>query len=595
MTQETPVAPLTQPITDAITITLAPSQSHEPWRVARSRLETALRSRPDVPTKGWRVRRVRYTRVIIYDLLPPTEVGTPPEPYTLPPATAWDLTYALRGMPDVLEAEPSFATLQDAHIAPAAPAAAPSPALAAPAAFEPCNDDEPPATVDPRLVDWSVRLVDAPCAWELDPPDHGAAFARGKIKGEGIRVGHPDSGYKDHTDLKAEPPGQPPRVLGPLERDFIDGDHGPNSARDPNGQHGLSTGSFIMSSDMTGRIVGLAPKADIVPLRVTKPRGMIPAPILFDSGARALRDAVRYAATVADCHVISISLGWFYNRGLHDAVREAEAANVIVCAAAGNYTPLVVWPAAHAEVVAVGGCNAMRQPWSGSARGSTVDVSGPAEDVWVASFTSQGIEAPAQTNGTSFGVATVAGVAALWLAYHNREFLLDRYKGQFTLTDVFRVILGMSSDSFADPGAAVGLGVGIVNARKVLKTPLPTLTEMQQMTPAVAFLAAPDTPVGRIAAAFPDIAPAVLEQWLAANLGIPAQELNERLDGMEDEIIFQIATDEEQRNRLAASSGLVTATPATPAAAPVAPDTAPPSGSSLRAAPLSDALRSRLQ
>lgn len=492
----------------------------------------------------------------------------------------------------MLDPEPSFATLQDADVPPATPVPPIPAAMAAPTGLEPCRDDEAPAAVDPNQVDWSIQLIDVPCAWQLAPTSQSLDFSAGLAKGKGIRIGHPDAGYKDHTDLQGEPPGQSSRVLGTWERDFVDGDRGLKSARNRDGQHGLSTGTVIMSAEMTGEIIGVAPKADLVALRVTKPRGVFPSPILFDSGAQALRDAIRYATHVAGCHVISISLGWFYNRGLHAAVREAEVADVIVCAAAGNYTPMVVWPAAYPEVVAVGGCTATRQPWPGSARGSAVDVSGPAENVWVASFTELGSEAPAQSSGTSFAVATVAGVAALWLAYHNRDFLLERYQGQVTLTALFRHVLAQSSDPFPSSLAGIGLGVGIVNARKALKTPLPTLTELQQQAPAAAFAQAPDTPVARIAAAFPDIAPAVLEEWLATNLAIPVAELNQRLAGVEEEIIFQIATDADRRAQLTAASHAINVAPGTPAPAALA---GPASTAMLAEAPLSATLRRRLR
>ncbi len=580
---------LTEPIAEAITIVLHPSRSHKPWRVARQRLKTALRVSLHISVRGWRVRRVPYATEIIYDLLPP-------EGYSLSVDDAWNLTYTLASLPDIEDAEPAFRVLQDAVVPDgverdALPVAA---ASAAPDDFEPCHDDDAPATVDPNLVDWSALLVDAQCAWIVPPPTHDPPYGSGRTRGEGTRIGHPDAGYRAHTDYLTEPAGESTRVLHALERDFVDGHTpvDPRPAQNPDGQHGLSTGTVIMSSDLTGDITGIAPAADIVPLRVTKPRGFIPSPILFDSGVRALRDGIGYAVHDAGCHVISISLGWFSNRSLHAAVRDAEANNVIVCAAAGNYTPFVIWPAAYAEVIAVGGCNATRHGWPGSARGRAVGISGPSEDVWVASFTRVGLEAPAQSSGTSFGVATVAGVAALWLAFHNRDYLLDRYQGQFTLTDVFRYILGLSSDPFADAVSSIGLGVGIVNARKTLKTPLPTIAQLQQQTPALAQAPLPDTPFNRVAAAFPDVEETRSEQWLAETLRVEADGLNEALDGVEDEIIFQIATDARLRSEL---TGIA------PAAAPgldggPVPQAAPqPSTATLATNPLSDRLRSRVR
>ena len=531
----TPV--LTEPMVDAITIVLDPAITAKPWRVARRRLTTALRRTLAQPAKGWRVRRVPYTEELVYDLLPPGELP-------LPASDAWDLTYTLRELPDIQDAEPSFALIQDAFIPPADPTEVPrAAAMAAPTDADPCADDDAPASVNPNDVDWSARLVDAPCAWRLEPP------AEGKTRGEGIRIGHPDSGYLDHIDLTGEPDGEPSRVRTDLAFDFVDHDR---VAEDPDGQHGLSTGSVIMSSDRTGQIMGIAPAAELVPLRVTKPRlGFIPAPILFDSGARALRDAIRYATFQADCHVISISLGWFWNRSLHSAIREAEANNVIICAAAGNHTRIVVWPAAYAEVIAAGGCNAARVPWDGSAAGSRVDVSGPAEQVWVPAFTEDGAQSSRQSSGTSFAVATLAGVAALWLAYHGRDALLARYGGDVTLTDVFRRVLASSSDDFSVDTHG-RYGVGIVNARRALTTPLPSFADMRgavAMQPLAS--PAPSTPVSEIAALFPDISEAQLRQWLAGQLHVPPDDLDDRVAGYEEEIIFQLVTNPGLRDQLA--------------------------------------------
>ncbi len=569
-----PALPLTEPVFEAITILLEPGIDARPWRVARSRLTTALRVALEEPATGWRVRRVPYTEEIVYDLLPPADTRISAD-------EAWELTYALRELPDVLEAEPSFALLQDARIPPADPAEQPlAPAgLAAPGGIDPCADDQPPATVNPAEVDWSPRLVDALCAWGVESPPGG------KQRGEGIRVGHPDSGFLYHTDLFAEPNNAPTRVQSALQYDFVDRDR---AAENPDGQHGLSTGSFIMSSERTGSITGIAPGAEIVPLRVTKPRfGIIPAPILFDSGARALRDAIRYATFSAGCHVISISLGWFWNRSLHAAVREAAANNVIVCAAAGNYTRFVVWPAAYPEAIAVGGCNALRLPWSGSAQGPLVAVSGPAEDVWVASFTPEGLEAPRTTSGTSFAVATVAGVAALWLAHHGREALLARYGGLYTLSDVFRAVLQRSADPFAiDTGNRYG--AGIVNARRALTTPLPTVDELRVQALQAAALPAPTTPTAAIAALFPDISEAQLRGWLSDKLDVPADEVDDRIAGFEEEIIFQIMTDPALRSELAAP------VPPESGAAPM-PQATPRSAAPLPAGRLSPRLRGRLE
>ena len=519
------------------------------------------------------MQRVSYLGGIIYDLLPP-------DGHELTSKQAWSLTHALEALPDVVDADPSFVVRQDVvedGEEESAEAAAVTPATPAPMAAaleaEPCDDDKAPESVDPSIHDWSIRLIDVPCAWQLTPPPPSPGFEQGKIKGEGVRIGHPDSGYRHHIDFFTLPNNPPRHVRTDLAKDYIDGTL---PALNDDGDHGLSTGSVIMSSDVTGNVNGVAPEAEIVPLRVTKRRAGLPAPILFWSGARALRKAIGYATNEADCHVISISLGWFRNRSLHRAIKDAESKNVIVCAAAGNYTVIVAWPAAYAEVIAVAGCNSQRQKWGPSASGPEVAVSGPAEDVWVPTPADSAQKPdPHQSNGTSFAVATVAGVAALWLAYHGRDFLLDRYRGTATLSQVFRHVLSVSSDPFSEP-VGNGFGAGIVNARRVLLTPLPSSADLQAAASAASVALAtpaPGSPVDDIADAFPDIPEDALRVWLAAKLDVAPQELDQRIVGMEDELIFHIATNPALRAELA-SSGRAAASGSPVAMAAPAPGSA---------------------
>jgi hypothetical protein len=538
---------LTQPLLEAITLRLADSAPAPVGRYARRCLIAVLGSWLQRSSAGWRVRRVPRSPLLEVDLLPPAHDSISPD-------QAWELSYLLAEQPHVLSAEPSFGVVQsiDAPEPDIEPAQEIAAAAVASPTFESCLDDAAPLSVDPNDKDWSPRLIDAHCAWRVVPPGQHDGFPAGKSRGAGIRIGHPDSGYRIHPEMFSEEPGQPSRVLTRLERDFIDDDR---IAEDPRGDHGLSTASVLMSSETQGQIVGVAPASTLVPLRVTKPRlGIIPAPVLFADGAGALRDAIRYAiSSTVKCHVISISLGWLPNGSLHNAIRDAVRQNVIVCAAAGNYVGFVVWPAAYPEVIAVAGCNAARRPWSGSSAGRKVGISAPAEQVWRARFTSGGAPISQPSDGTSYAVASLAGVAALWLAHHGRAFLLDRYHPAFTLTDVFRWVLGRSSDPFAvDVGD--GYGVGIVNARRVLTTPLPSHADLHAALPAAqpVVFAAPATPraTEQIITAFDTLPAEQVRTRLASELEIPPDELDSRLDGVSDEMLFHLLTQPDLRNEL---------------------------------------------
>ena len=141
-----------------------------------------------------------------------------------------------------------------------------------------------------------------------------------------------------------------------------------------------------------------------------------------------------------------------------------------------------------------------------------------------------------------------------------------------------------------DPFAGLqpnGYGAGIYNARRILSWPLPAAAELEEtrlFAPAAPRIV---TPVDTLAAVFPNVPEDVLRLRLAALLHVDAAELDARLAGVEQELLFQIATDPALRAQLSAPL-LPAADGALPAALPAAAPAA------LRTAPCSDALRRRI-
>ena len=206
------------------------------------------------------------------------------------------------------------------------------------------------------------------------------------------------------------------------------------------------------------------PEAKLVPIRVVR------KVIVFRNGDVAR--GIHHAAD-RDCHVISMSLGGVGGNTLHDAVRYAVAKDVIVCAAAGNFAKMVVWPARYPESIAVAGTNSNSRPWKGSCRGEAVDIAAPAAQVWTAARpTSTDPRPAAQGEGTSFAVAAVAGIAALWLSHHGRNTLLNRYRSaNVPLQYVFLHVLQKTARDIGLP--ANQFDAGFANAEGVLRCPLP--------------------------------------------------------------------------------------------------------------------------
>lgn len=545
--------PMSEPVFEAISLELVPGSGEGDLRgMAREALRRAFEEVLQREPEGWRVEPVHETRPEAFDLVPP-EVGEDEGALSL--QEAWDVTYALQQQPGVADAEPSFSILQDdVENLPEdeiPPEEADEPGLEALAASQPAvGACQAPASVDEALFDWSPTLIAAFSAWNQIPPAGGERF------GKGSRVGHPDSGFIRHSELHDPATGETNRVLAHLGFDFVDDDPHPEHE---DGDHGLGTASVIMSNTRivipAGFVTGVAPEAEIVPIRVAKKRFLIPEPVLLRSGMNRLRKGIYHAVDVAQCHVISISLGWLRNKGVHEAVKYAVRKHVIVIAAAGNLVPFVVWPAAYPEVIAVAGCTSARRKWSGSSSGKEVSVTAPARNVWKAA---DGQRRVATSDGTSFSAASTAGIAALWLAFHGRQSLIDRYGSEFQLATVFRWVLERACDP---PPAQDGgnFGKGIVNACRTLTTPLPELAELRTAPEAhllERFSESSPSSVATsgfeaVARAFPNVPQPVLRERLATLLGSgPAAELDRRARGVGEELVFQIASSPELRRAI---------------------------------------------
>jgi serine protease len=297
---------------------------------------------------------------------------------------------------------------------------------------------------------------------------------------------------------------------------------------------------------------GVAPGAKLIPVRVST------SVVLIGGGVLNLARAIEFAAD-RNVHVISISLGTgFPSSRLLKAVQYAQKRGVIVLAAAGNYVGFVVWPAAYDEVIAVAASNARNKTWQHSSRGSAVDVTAPGESVWCAGVEDNGGFSVGRGSGTSYAVATAAGVAALWLSHHGRDKLVKRY-GAEKIPVLFNRILRDSCDPLA--GADSGFGRGLINADRVLAAPLPD--GLQEPLPPTAFalreLPAIDSgglatfrhlfesaaaPARRTrAAAAATTSDAELRARLSELLGVTEEELPARLREVGQELAFHLASD----------------------------------------------------
>lgn len=394
---------------------------------------------------------------------------------------------------------------------------------------------------------WAAEAVRAPEAWNLVPPSGGAS------RGQGVLIGHIDTGYTDHPELAGT-------WNFDLDADLVDGD---DDARDPlqrrwympldSPGHGTHTAGVIASPE-SQVVVGAAPVATIVPFRAV--RSVVQ--VLDSQVARAVYEAHR-----SGCQVITMSLGGVGFFGLRAAIQAATDGGSIVMAAAGNQVGVVVAPAVYPECIAVAASNVEDRPWSGSSRGSMVDVSAPGESVWVAAVDS-GVRPPRfhhdRHHGTSFAVATLAGVAALWIAHHGYGQIVERV-GRSNVQAAFLALLRARGHRVPPEWSENGwdrlYGAGIVDAYALLKAPLP---DPVRLVPP----AGPDDfdTVARLRGVLTDLDRNGVRTAISALLEIEDEQVDELPAAIVAELVFRVSENPSLRVALAGTAAPGSASPA---------------------------------
>ncbi len=198
----------------------------------------------------------------------------------------------------------------------------------------------PSILISPKSEAQQITPVDPPK--QFDRPQLGAALAettrliqadlarmRFEVDGSGLTVAVLDTGLRTtHTDFAG-------KVLA--QKNFTSDNGGnPDDASDGNG-HGTNVGGIIVAND---RHIGIAPKANIIPLKVLPNNG--------PGSYQAIEDALKWVRDNNEQYnitVVNMSLGDSGNyrnddfpdlAALKNVIAELRTKNIAVVAAAGN-------------------------------------------------------------------------------------------------------------------------------------------------------------------------------------------------------------------------------------------------------------------
>ncbi|WP_434743879.1 S8 family serine peptidase [Micromonospora sp. SH-82] len=211
-------------------------------------------------------------------------------------------------------------------------------------------------------------------------------------KGEGVTVAVPDTGLDPHPDLNRNvtPGTDLTRSNG---NGLVDQD-----------SHGTGMAGLIAASGLDNNrgALGIAPRSKVLPVR-TKVTNE-------DGDSDLLAAGITFAAKQS-VDVISVSSIAEPTTKLQKALDVAVGADIVVVAAAGNRPRdnEVKFPAAHPNVIAVGGIDRNGEHVDFSVSGPELDVSAPAVDIYSTSYAGK----YRKGTGTSEATAIVAGAVAL--------------------------------------------------------------------------------------------------------------------------------------------------------------------------------------
>lgn len=320
-----------------------------------------------------------------------------------------------------------------------------------------------------------TEYLDMPTLWA-----DSAGYGTQTVTGQGVIVAVVDSGVDmEHPDLMGnivQKDGKPAYI------DVLDKDTSVAPKLDGNG-HGTHVAGIIAATSESGRhgnlgnIVGVAPKAKLLPVQVMKANG---GGEDFDIAKGIELAADWQGDNGARVDLINLSIGGPKpSATLAAALAYAAKRGILVVTAAGNYNEPVYYPAAYPGALAVGALNSRNERASYSCYGPELAIMAPGGADKDASSENKGTRSgiystfPSYPNysgkmfygaqaGTSMATPIVAGVAALIVAQ-------AKSRNTSLTPDQLRMRLLATATDIGDAGFDVKTGWGRLEPVRALK------------------------------------------------------------------------------------------------------------------------------
>lgn len=269
----------------------------------------------------------------------------------------------------------------------------------------------------PDLIPAGVKFINADNFWDKSNKGDGRTIA---ILDTGCDIFHPDLAD---------------RIIG--TRNFTSEDGGNHNKVTDYVGHGTHVAGIIAANDNKSGIIGVAPKANLLIIKVLERRG---------GSYESLVNGVNYAIS-KKVDVINMSLGGGYNYPpLEDAIKKAVSLGISVVCAAGNEgdgngnTNEISYPAYYVDSISVGSMKTAEEYSRFSNSNAAIDLIAPGEEV-----RGRGIYSTAPggryvlMKGTSMACPHVAGAIALI-----KNWAKENFKRELSEQEIYAQLIKMT-------------------------------------------------------------------------------------------------------------------------------------------------------